>query len=275
VRRHKAFTLVELLVVIGIIAILISILMPALNRARMSANLVKCQSNFRQIYSAIIFYVNENKGMLPRSSGADWGPMGTNAGTFIRLSELMGTKIDDETVDPLNPVFVCVHADADGRLVWAPHLIRTVQFHPRAFPGYDQLAQLPREYPQRKLSSIKNSAEKIAFYEGPQIPIWNMTSEPESIFLDGWRWNWGHMYADPPADGNMSRWNDPIETGSNRDDGWWRCSMRFRHMRNTVTPVAFFDGHVEARRRDEVKVGANVQVKVEVKVKEICISRPQ
>jgi prepilin-type processing-associated H-X9-DG protein len=102
-----------------------------------------------------------------------------------------------------------------------------------------------------------------------------MTSEPASIFLDGWRWNWGHMYADPPADGNMTRWNEPIDAGSNRDDGWWRCSMRFRHMSNTITPVAFFDGHVEARRREEVKVGATVQVKVEVKVKEICISRQQ
>ena len=259
-RHRNAFTLVELLVVIGIIAVLIAVLMPALNRARMSANLVKCQSNFRQIYSAVVVYVNENGGLLPRSSEVG-GPSGTFAGTFVELSRLLGTKVEDETADPLAPVFVCVEANTDGTLVWAPNMLRTVQFHPRGFPGYDQLIQLPKEYPQRKLSSIKASAEKVAFYEGAQIPVWNMCPEPESIFLDGWRWNWGHMYADPPADGNTTRWEQAIESGLNRDDGWWVCSMRFRHAKNTLTPVAFFDGHVEARRKGDVRV------------KEICINR--
>src|SRR5690242_3448408 len=97
-RKREAFTLVELLVVIGIIAVLIAILMPALNRARMSANQVKCQSNFRQIYYAISVYVNENKGVLPKASDPDgWGVSGTNADTFIQLSALLGTKVNDET----------------------------------------------------------------------------------------------------------------------------------------------------------------------------------
>src|SRR5215212_5318129 len=150
-RQRKAFTLVELLVVIGIIAVLIAILMPALSRARSSANLVKCQSNLRQIYSAIAVYVNENQGFLPRSSDLNGGSSGTYAGTFIALSRILGTQIEDETKDPLAPVFVCVEAGTDGTLVWAPNMLRTVQFHPRAFPGYDQLRQLPDEYPQRRL----------------------------------------------------------------------------------------------------------------------------
>ncbi len=64
-RRPRAFTLVELLVVISIIAILISLLLPALAKARFWANVTVCANNQRQIYLATAMYANDNLGFMP------------------------------------------------------------------------------------------------------------------------------------------------------------------------------------------------------------------
>src|SRR6476660_6717391 len=66
-QRRFGFTLVELLVVIGIIAVLISVLLPALSKARRSAATVQCASNMRQISMGLLTYITTNKGRLPPS----------------------------------------------------------------------------------------------------------------------------------------------------------------------------------------------------------------
>jgi len=72
--RRNAFTLIELLVVISIIALLVSILLPALNEARNTARRVICSSNMKNMGTGMMTYCNDNKGYMPYQSWSSSGP---------------------------------------------------------------------------------------------------------------------------------------------------------------------------------------------------------
>jgi prepilin-type N-terminal cleavage/methylation domain-containing protein/prepilin-type processing-associated H-X9-DG protein len=76
--KRRGFTLVELLVVIGIIALLISILLPTLARARDSAKSIKCGSNAKQLATGLIGYAQDFNGTFP----IGWSPIGYTTGVF-------------------------------------------------------------------------------------------------------------------------------------------------------------------------------------------------
>jgi len=111
--RQAGFSLVELLVVIGIIAMLIALLMPALSRARAQANSIKCQSNLRQIGISLLEYANANRAwlfpvgdLLPdgtyQTLGTNWPP---HQRWPVRAFKLIGAP-DPPPYDPLlyNPM---------------------------------------------------------------------------------------------------------------------------------------------------------------------------
>ncbi|CAN5636448.1 hypothetical protein BH09PLA1_BH09PLA1_17670 [soil metagenome] len=132
---RKAFTLVELLVVIGIIAVLISVLLPALSKARGRAQTISCQSNLRQVMLAARTYAAENRDSLPwgfifnRENPTTGRP--TDSGTsgyiawFSLLNKYMGQKnpevllldgttiyYDGATKTKMNPAFRCPAVDS-------------------------------------------------------------------------------------------------------------------------------------------------------------------
>jgi prepilin-type N-terminal cleavage/methylation domain-containing protein len=216
-RCREAFTLVELLVVIGIIALLISALLPALNKARQAANLIDCQARLRSMGQALQMYTVANKGYVPWSvvvndkTAAPWIsgnlPNSTNNELYwwwhFTLSEVLNGKIlgadglvarespifrDRDTIEGSDGRFVN-HYTANPRIMYQSNAIDAA---PDAYGGAGTIQPQDRHL-TRKISTIKPSTAFV-IWDGPQAADYNNNTYEIAIELDGNQFTFGHCF---------------------------------------------------------------------------------
>jgi prepilin-type N-terminal cleavage/methylation domain-containing protein len=178
-RRRAAFTLVELLVVIGIIALLIAILLPALSKAKDSANRTACLSNLRQLSMGTIMYANANRGCFPHTApnsgsvqAADWVVWRTGQNlSDSALAQYLGGMSEkmlrcpvDQVEGHKNTAYKYSYVMNSELGAWNDNASPQTYFQQAT--NYDAISDIAI-----KLTDVRNSSEKIMFYEEDETTI--------------------------------------------------------------------------------------------------------
>jgi prepilin-type N-terminal cleavage/methylation domain-containing protein/prepilin-type processing-associated H-X9-DG protein len=211
--RPRAFTLVELLVVVGIIALLIGILMPALSAARQNAQGVQCLSNLRQMMIAAQMYVNAHRGSYPIS--------------FYRVVD--GTTTTDYVWD-----FTTITDAAGNRVVpgllWSGATNLQVQQCP-SFDGRSNTSNNPYTGYNYNASYVGGEQLGPGVYRAPVKSVQIGDSTRTAIFGDG------------EYTGANKHMRAPFYAPGEPTVARWAGTQGFRQ--RARTNVAFADGHAE------------------------------
>ena len=272
--KRAAFTLVELLVVIGIIALLIGILLPTLSRARAQANSLWCLSNLRQMGMGMVMYAQAHKERLPLYYwNGDGDPSGTGATdwAWLILPYMKKTATSSYNAGGDPGGIWNIYYDKDT-VPGSTDKVQTYGVHPHLFrfapgplnpnltysPGNAQPGPQDDGKKPFKLGQIKRATEIIMIADAVQIGdaagpgTWASHADLWLIQGDGTSWcqNWATL----PQAG--ATWPKGPDAGFNKDyattgamladahpSGRAAIQIRFRHNKNKLANVLFADGH--------------------------------
>jgi prepilin-type processing-associated H-X9-DG protein/prepilin-type N-terminal cleavage/methylation domain-containing protein len=162
-RRNKAFTLVELLVVIGIIAVLVAMLLPALRRAKDIAQRTMCGSQMRQVTSAWMIYASDNKGTLVSCDSAPWG----------WVTDPAGGKTIEQTIKT-GLLYPYLKSMKVYRCPTDQIATRLCTYSLNNYLGTRDRGSWSHVYEITKLSTIRKTTESIVFIEENDSRGYNM-----------------------------------------------------------------------------------------------------
>jgi prepilin-type processing-associated H-X9-DG protein/prepilin-type N-terminal cleavage/methylation domain-containing protein len=231
--RQRAFTLVELLVVIGIIALLIAMLMPSLSAARRQAMTVRCAANLHDIGRAMQMYATDYKGRIPRGYSYDQSYRSGHILWAEALSRYVGRMVEVRDLS----------INRDRVLAQEFKLIGVYQCP--AFPNEEQ----PLDY-------VSNSWSAGMVDDGAAINLTKLKRSSEIVFLTE-----AHARSDINVFCYHDVWNPdflPVDnTGRPRPGGPpWGPRIMTDNRHGGKINMLFLDGHVatktfrEVRRRD-------------------------